>query len=165
MKETRKVSCRNLKFASILDQLRLKDIVSVRNSERYSYYLELMNEMPLPAEYLSFNLTHDKIILLAQARLNVNFIYFGNYKHDLMNDELCTLRNTEKEDMCHLVLKCAYNQGCARGFIHENKVKPDVKGNFWPSILRCESKEVSVKTFHFIANCLQVRKLALTDQF
>lgn len=151
---------------SILDQLRLKDIESVKKSERYNFYLGLMNEMPLPAKYLSFDLTHDKVVLLAQARLNVNFIYFDNYKHELMNDDQCILCNdAEKEDVRHLLLKCANNQGWARGFIQENKLKPDSSNNYWPSILNCDSKEISIKTFRFVVNCLQARKLALQNDF
>lgn len=100
---------------------------------------------------------------MAQARLNVNYIYYGNYKHELIDDDHCILCNDAgKEDMCHIFLKCL-NQGCARGFICENNIKPDDKDNFWPSIFKCETKEVAIKTFYFIVNCLQARNFALID--
>jgi len=57
---------------SILDQFRQKDVESVKNSERNSFYLYLMDEMPMSAKYLNQDLTQQKIVLLAQARLNVN---------------------------------------------------------------------------------------------
>ncbi len=99
-----------------------------------------MNQMPLPAKYLSFDLTHGKVVLLAQARLNVNYIYFDNFKHELMNEEHCILCNdAEKEDMRHHLLKCANNQGWARAFIYENKLNADNSKSYWPLILNCDT--------------------------
>jgi hypothetical protein len=66
--------------------------------------------------------------------------------------------------MQHLLIECAYNQGFARGFIRDNKILPDKDNNFWPSILSCESKEIAIKSFHFISNCLRARKFALEEE-
>lgn len=63
---------------SVLKNERQNDITKAFESEKYKYYTSLVNEVPLSAKYFYLRLPFQTLTILAQLRLNRNFVYFEN---------------------------------------------------------------------------------------
>jgi endonuclease/exonuclease/phosphatase family metal-dependent hydrolase len=106
--------------ASILknleDHLRNCDIERASESERLRY-LSTLQEGKLLKDLLPLGL--DKARLIAQIRLNQEYIYWKREKHDLVWDRKCPFCNLdEEEDLFHFLAKCRIHQPSHRRFLN-----------------------------------------------
>lgn len=85
---------------------RQEDIARVRESSRYNYYLQIMNESPLCAKYLSFDLDYIKVKMLAQARISRVMIEHENFKHEFSFERCVLCHACDDESMIRFMFSC-----------------------------------------------------------
>ncbi len=143
---------------SVIDNVRQNDIMQTKESTRYSYYSEILNEIPLPAKYINLRLPCKMVSLIAQLRLNVNSIYFDKSTFEFNKNDLCPLCNKENS-LNHFIMECVpiNTMNSLRRTFSENMN--------WLKHLNSENKNDVSKFYYIISASLRLLKFILDVQY